>query len=152
MLEDRFLSVTMASFSDLTTSDGLKELDEYLLTRSYIDGCVRAPCSPMRRQWCIDPAVAELQWRHLPWRSCRIIAQHDHPNPAGTRPPATTWSCSQPSARHPTRAATRTQRGGSRTSRRCSAPGTALRGPGPPSVSDGGIFVQYRDHLTGPLS
>jgi len=29
----------MASFSNLTSPDGLKSLDEYLLHRSYIDGC-----------------------------------------------------------------------------------------------------------------
>jgi hypothetical protein len=28
----------MASFKDLTSTDGLNELDQYLLTRSYIDG------------------------------------------------------------------------------------------------------------------
>ena len=50
----------MASFSDLTTSDGLKELDEYLLTRSYIDGWVRAPCSP-----CADSSALIL-----PSQSC----------------------------------------------------------------------------------
>lgn len=30
---------TMATFSDLTTPEGLKHLDEFLLHRSYIDGC-----------------------------------------------------------------------------------------------------------------
>ena len=33
-------STEMASFDDLTTPQGLKSLDEYLLHRSYIEGYV----------------------------------------------------------------------------------------------------------------
>lgn len=46
-LSSQAISIKMVSFGDLSTDTGIKELDQYLLTRSYISGCVPQlpPCA-----------------------------------------------------------------------------------------------------------
>lgn len=48
--------INMASFQDLNTAAGLKELNEFLLTRSYIDGCAIA-YEPIR---CVHGGTVSL--------------------------------------------------------------------------------------------
>ncbi len=99
----------MASFKDVSTPEGLKHLDEYLLTRSYIDGCViaRACCCATH-----DLGTTEHEAvKH--WSTSSLWAL------TGIKLRAMIWPCTRPCILHPMPRRTRMPRDGTATLRPC---------------------------------
>jgi hypothetical protein len=130
----------------MTGAEGIKALDEHLLTRSYITGCELILFHRgMNLFW--DPVstgrklLEQTRLMTLLWTcSCYLSPTRSSSDQvevmraccvlAGTRHPAMTWQCIRPLTRPQTRSNTRMWLVGMTTSRRSSA-----RGDGPPPIT-----------------
>lgn len=112
------------------TADGLKALNDYLLTRSYISGCAVCPSACISSSYnTSDDAVIQFVVSSAKYT---LLAAHSSPLPcflpAGTRPPAMTSRCTSPS-RAPRPPPTRTSFAGTTTSPLSSAAGAHQEAP-----------------------